>query len=331
MEETAGIQKNSSIAAILICAFLCVFFLNSGLLSMFFLVPFGFALLACNSFRFTICVTVVLNIAVSVFIRLFIYNKFDLLFTDIIYYTTLLLGFAWIIAGSKFYNIRTVYRFILASAAGALVFLFLFFTGMNKSVFSGIFDDLAEKFSLILSSPENGAAGHSYLQQMLTPEGIFEIFENVMLHGGALLTVSFFFFINRQLAITALWLFKKQRKDPGLSAFFAPPNTIWVLSCSLATIMLSKMFRIEITEIAAWNVFVVCAIIFLAQGAGILTHILARRTGIFRFATNVLIILMILSPGLNTIAVAALLLLGVMENWLPFRAVKKGTASTPEP
>jgi len=39
----------------------------------------------------------------------------------------------------------------------------------------------------------------------------------------------------------------------------------------------------------------------------------------------------ILSPGINMIAVSAILLLGIAENWLPLRAPKKGPASTPEP
>jgi hypothetical protein len=53
-------------------------------------------------------------------------------------------------------------------------------------------------------------------------------------------------------------------------------------------------------------------------------------TPIARFIFNVLIIIVIFSPGINTIALAALFFLGIAENWLPLRAPKQdGPTSTP--
>ena len=113
--------------------------------------------------------------------------------------------------------------------------------------------------------------------------------------------------------------------------FFAPPVTIWGLSGALVVILLTRMFRIQVLEILAWNILVICAIIFFAQGAGIFLHFLARRSYILRFVFIVLVVMAILSPFLNMIAVTAILILGIAENWLPLRAPKKGPASTPEP
>jgi hypothetical protein len=49
-----------------------------------------------------------------------------------------------------------------------------------------------------------------------------------------------------------------------------------------------------------------------------------------RLLGNFLIILVIFSPGINALALAALVLLGIAENWLPLRALKTdGPASTP--
>jgi uncharacterized membrane protein YedE/YeeE len=79
-------------------------------------------------------------------------------------------------------------------------------------------------------------------------------------------------------------------------------------------------------------VLVVCAILFLAQGAGIVLFTLARRTmpPALRLIFNILIIIVIFSPGINTIALVALMFLGIAENWLPLRAPKQdGPASTP--
>jgi uncharacterized protein YybS (DUF2232 family) len=113
--------------------------------------------------------------------------------------------------------------------------------------------------------------------------------------------------------------------------FFAPPVTIWGLSGALVVILLTRMFRVQVLEILAWNILVICAIIFFAQGAGIFLHFLARRGYVFRLISVVLVIIAILSPVLNMIAVSAILILGIAENWLLLRAPKKGPASTPEP
>ena len=40
-----------------------------------------------------------------------------------------------------------------------------------------------------------------------------------------------------------------------LIEFKAPPNTIWVLSCSLLAIMLSRLLKIDTLDIITWNVF----------------------------------------------------------------------------
>jgi uncharacterized protein YybS (DUF2232 family) len=136
------------------------------------------------------------------------------------------------------------------------------------------------------------------------------------------------FFINRWAAFLAVRLIKKQRNDLGLVEFFAPARTIWALSGSIAVIVLARLLKMDMLDILAWNVFVVCAILFLAQGAGIVLSFLSRRTGASRLFISVLIIIVIISPGLNTLALAALLLLGIAENWLQLRPPKQ-EAPTP--
>jgi uncharacterized protein YybS (DUF2232 family) len=205
--------------------------------------------------------------------------------------------------------------------------MYLLLSGQNDSGFFSILKSQAENISsLFVSSAGDDAVRRSYLQQVLTPDSILNAFLAFFMRGGALVTVFFLFFINRQVTITAVWILKKQRNGRVLSSFFVPPNTIWVLSCSLAAVLLTKLLKIEILEIIAWNVLSVCAILFLAQGAGIVSYLLARRSSGFRFAAGILIVLVIISPGLNIIVLAALLLLGISENWVFFR---QGQASTP--
>ncbi len=91
---------------------------------------------------------------------------------------------------------------------------------------------------------------------------------------------------------------------------------------SAAFIALSNMMNIQILQIIAWNIFVISAIIFLAQGAGIILHLLENRAPAFRIFVNVLVIVLVFSP-LNTLLLAAVVLLGVLESRLPLRRLKQ--------
>ena len=327
--QTAGSLKSTSLVLAIVCAFLSAIFLNTGFLSFFFLAPLGYAVLVYGSLWIPFFVTAVINIACSLILRLMAGNSSGGLWIGISYFTVVFLCFAWITGGANF---RTAYRFILASAAGALVFFIFIFADKSDSGFNAVLRDMAQIItSIVASAAGDDAVRNSLLRQMLTPEKMLEIIKAVLLRGGYLFSILFMFFINRQISAAIMWITKRQRKDRGLALFFAPDYTIWALSGSLAIILLTRTLKIEILEILAWNVFVICSILFLAQGAGIVLFMLARRTPVSRFAINVLIVIIIISPGLNTLAIAALLLLGIAENWLPLRAPKQGPASTPEP
>jgi len=331
VEASAGIQKTIPHITMLVCVGLSIFFLNSGFLSLFFLVPLGYAVLISGYVWPVFLATAAANIVFSIITHLINGHGFVSLWMEIFYFTSLFLCFTWIMGGSKFIQIRTLYRFILGSVAGAFAFLFFIVGSRSDSSFEIMLRSVAEMVSSILvSTGEADAVRRSSLQQTMTPERIFEVTKSILLRGGALTSIFFIFYINRYLSLTAIWLIKKQKKDNGLKFFYAPPQTIWVLTCSLALVLLSNMFRIEFIEIITWNVFTICVIIFLAQGAGILMFLLTQRSPTFRLVANVLIIILIFSPGLNTVAITALLLLGIIGNFRPIRNGYK-SASTPEP
>lgn len=325
--ETAGSQKTKSLILVFVCAGISAFFLNTGLLSFLYLVPLGYAVMVSGSAWFASFAAAAVNAVFCIFTRLISHNdsggQWGVLI-NIFYFTTMFLCFAWIMGGGKFANIRTAYRFVLASAAGSVALLIFFLTSLSDSNFNAMIGNMAEVVSSMIIS----SAGDDAVRQMLTPEKLIGAAKNIILRGGALSSIFFLFFINRQISLAAVWIIKKQRKGRGLTAFFAPSYTIWVLSGSLAVILVTRLFRLGIFEIMAWNVFTVCVILFLAQGAGILMYMLARRPPGFRLAANIVIIMVIISP-INTFALAALLLLGIAENWLPFRVPKQGEASTP--
>jgi hypothetical protein len=300
------VQKTGTgLIPIVICAALAILFMNLGFTTLFYLVPLGYAVLVYSRSRAVFIAAAVINAIFCVFSKLVI-NNADNAFSEIIYYSVLLFGFIWIMAGNKLFNfnLRTAYRFIISSVAGSLAFLF--YVTRPDSTFFIMLDDIAAMFS---------GTG------LFEPDLLAELTKTIMLYGGSVATLLLLFYINRQIAVSVVWIVKRQRTERGLPLFFAPSNTIWVLSGSLAFILLSRKINAEILQILAWNVFVICAIIFLAQGAGIIMHFLQKKSSGFRILINVLIVVLIFSP-LNFIALAAVLLLGVVECFVPMRRPK---------
>ena len=129
------------------------------------------------------------------------------------------------------------------------------------------------------------------------------------------------FFLNRQVTISSVYLINKKRIGRPLNQYYAPPFTIWVLSGALTAVLLTSVLRIKPLEIISWNVLAISVILFLAQGAGIVTHMLLKRSAAVRIAVCVIACFLVISP-LSAIAVVLLLLLGIAETWLPMRKVR---------
>jgi len=151
----------------------------------------------------------------------------------------------------------------------------------------------------------------------------------IMLRGGALVSAFFLLFFNRQVTFLCARLFRRREGNVSgdLMGFHAPRRAIWVLSLCFPVIVLCWVTSIRVIEIAAWNVLVICATMFLAQGVGIALFYLARRPMpmLARLLCIVVFICVLFSPGLNVLALAMLLLLGIAENWLPLRAERQET------
>jgi hypothetical protein len=313
-ERLPGIYKNYSLVALLVCATLSVIFLKTGFLSLFFLAPLGYAIIISGSFLPMFLTAAAANI-ILVIIQSF--YKFDIgnMLMEVLYITTILFGFTWIIGG-KF--MRTAYRFVIASSVCAIIFLIFInsptsaFFELFSNIVKDLFGDRADSEILVKNLLFN---------QTFTPARLTEIARIFLLRGGALISMFFLFFVNRQVAVSVVSMVKRRKIDHGLTAFYAPANTIWVLSGALATIVLTGIFRMEMLGTLAWNVFVVCAIIFLAQGAAILMYWMSLRSNAFRLIINVIIIVVLFSP-LNTFAIVELFLLGIIDNWRPFRIAK---------
>lgn len=346
-----GTQKiKPEFVTIAICTALSVFFMNSGFLTFLYLVPVGYAVIVSLRPWLTFFAVAMANIIGSLVLR---QNASGNLLMEMFYFTTLFLMFIWIMSTrgvntvtvniqkhdednhepfdssidksndesksvitlanmEDLINIRTVYRFIIGSVAGAVAFLI--YINSRNSNFYELMEVMAKA---IFESLSVSSAGN--LTRIMEPENIAETIKNFLFRGGALFTVFFLFFINRQvtLAVTRIAR-KKQENGKGLMDFFVPVNTIWTFLGALVSILLTRFIVFEIFEILAWNVFIVCSILFLAQGAGIFMYMLSKRTNTFRLVISVLVIAVIFSP-VGIFAVTALLLLGITECWRPIR------------
>jgi hypothetical protein len=309
---------------VLVCVGVCMLFSRGGILSFFYLAPLGYAVMASGSFLFTFFTATIANIIFCAISASLSSGNINF-WMDIFYLTTLFLAFTWFMGSNK---IRTTYRIILASVAGSAVFLMVIFS--SDSGFFTIFERIVYDISAnIYNSSSSNGIGNSAMQGMFAPENMLNVLKTFLLRGGAVSSIIFLLFINRFIAISVYGIINRQKRKDGLIGFFAPHNAIWIFAGALASVLVSNIIRIEIFEILAWNVFVVCGIVFLAQGVGILIYWLSNVAPGLRFAFTVLIIMILFSP-VSTIALTAVLLLGIMECWLPLRQ-QKGPVSTPKP
>jgi hypothetical protein len=334
----------------LICGVLSVILMRVGFLSFFFLVPLGVCMAAYGpavvwlSFLFALLGNAIWSLGFSLHYGTGLMGAG----TDILYFTVMSLGFSWIMAGSPapfitpptrsptrsptWPPVRTLFRFIAASIAAALVFLSMVFSLGGDENFSTLIRSQLEAISSsYIASSGTDAAQQAFLERLLTPDRIIEVFSMIILRGGALVSAFFLFFINRQAAFAFARLFRRQgRRQWGntthdLIGFFAPRKVIWVLSLCLPVILLCRVINLKTVEIAAWNLLVICVIIFLAQGGGIVLFYFTHRfrSMMMRLLCSLLLIGVVFSPGINVLAVVVLILLGIAENWLPLRVEKQ--------
>ncbi|WP_461246987.1 YybS family protein [Treponema sp. R6D11] len=309
-----GINKYTPLITLLVCTTISLIFMKTGILSLFYLVPLGYVIIVTGVYMPVFITAAAANIVIMVIQSFTKIDGIKSLPIEALYLTVVLLGFTWIIGGK---GLRTAYRFVIASSICAIIFLL--YINSPSSNFFELFSKTAEE--LFGTGDSEVQIKNPLFAQTFTPQVLTEFAKMFLLRGGALISMFFLFFVNRQIAVSVTSMIKRQRIDHGLTAFYAPVNTIWAFSASLATIVLTGIFKVEILSILAWNVFTICAIIYLAQGIGILMYWMSLRSNVFRLVINVLIIVVLFSP-LNSFALVALVLLGIIDNWRPFRIAK---------
>ena len=323
----------------LVCAIVSIILMRAGFFTLFFLVPLGFCTVAYGpgaawlGFVYAVVGNTVLSIGDS------LRHGLPVSGIDVLYFTVLVLGFTRIMADNPLENgwipafpkIRRVFRFIAASIAGALAFFFVVFVLSRDENFIALLRAHAEAISSAYITVSGAdAAQMTVLERTLTSERIIESLMGVIIRGGALFSVFFLFFFSRQLALILGSYFRRQKRsgmamNGDLINFHVPRKTIWIFSFCLPAILLFRTVSAEIFEIAVWNLLVICIMMFLAQGGGIVLFSLARRSlpPVIRLFGSIIVIFLLFSPGINILVFIALILLGIAENWLPLRIKKE--------
>jgi hypothetical protein len=325
--------------------------LKTGFLSFFFLVPLGFVAYSCHyriawlAFLFAFLGNVVLTVAYTSGRAI----PVEVIGWDIFYYTAMTFIFIWIIAAPASFQekMSEPLRLIAGSVLGSLLFSFLLFRNMDSQVFL----EYANYFVNSLISAYRSArvdVVENAMLEMLTPEYVMEKIMAFMLRGGSLISCVLLFFVCCQLSLILARLFfritgkdiqktiSREARLKGintLSVFHVNPRVIWLFSSSLLLVIFTRVVKFEIPEIILWNILIICSILYLAQGLGIMQFFLARPSfsPFLRLLIGIAFVFVLFSPFINAILLGGLVLLGIAENWLPLRVSKQsGPPSTPE-
>jgi hypothetical protein len=341
LNDPAIVSNNgkTTLLPALVCSGLCIVLMRAGFLSFLFLVPLGFCAAAYGSAVawLGLLFTILGNGVVSTVISLFFGGGLASAGLDILFFSLLVLGFTWIMAGNPPENswislarvlprIRTLFRFTIASIVAASMLIGMILVLSGDGGLSGLTLSQIESFSFgLIASAGADAARQSLLENAFTADKIINLLTAFILRGGALISAFFLFFINRQVAFLLVRLFKRKKTTGDLAGFHVPRKVIWVFSLCLPVILAGRALSLSVIEIGAWNVLVICAIMYLAQGGGIVLYTLTYRPipMLLRLAFLVLFVFLVFSPGLNVLALMVLVLLGIAENWLPMRIKNK--------
>ena len=326
---------------VVIAAGVCLFLIRSNFLAFFFLVPLGFI-----SYRYdyrTAWTTSFCVILGNLMLTLGLLISQGLLVTEtvwnVLFVSAMLVIFTLITSPSPEIAGRFsgMLRLMAGSCFGAVLFTGIFFRISSSPGFLEYFDYLFQSMISTYSSTASDVVQNARME-MLTAEGVLQGIKMVLLRGGGLVSCVLLFVVSHQISYLLAWLFSLKEKRRGwrtssLILFHVHPALIWVFSSSLLLVVLTRTTGLEIPEIILWNLLIFCAMLYFAQGLGICQFFLTRPSlsPFLRLLLGVAFIVMLFSPFLNMLLLGALVLLGAVENWVPFRAPQKnGPSSTPE-
>ncbi|MDR3114897.1 MAG: hypothetical protein LBU25_05195 [Treponema sp.] len=333
--------RGFAVVPALVSAGICLGAIHSGFLIFFFLVPLGFMAYGYNVRSTWASALVVVGGNGIWFLVLSEAAAYSWL--NMLYFTVMLLVFTWIVAppfkvfpfskGGGLLSWSTPYRLIIGSVIGALTCWYIIEATRDTQGFKTLLRSQAELFrSLVITSVGTDVVERSLMEPQVDPEVLIAQLGFVALRGGGLAACGVIFFINRQISLVWVGFIRRIRVGGSMIHFHTAPGLIWVLSLSLLGVLGGTITGIGPLEIGAWNMLTICGILYLAQGGGIILHVLSRMRlpPLIRVGLNILLVILICSPKINLLALGALGTLGIADHWVSFRAPKSdGSSSTP--
>jgi hypothetical protein len=292
-----------------------VFCFRTGFLSFFFLIPLALGAFAGGPK--TAWAGGIAAVTGNVIISLWAYLYQDInpvfLLWGGLYYTVMTLVFTWINAPlSRFWIFLDIpYRMAAGAVLSTLIMIAAFRFLIDDSQLQGL---AAAQLAAL-----NGLTGQ---EGGLTVEEFTATLVRIGLRGGIPASCMIFWWINRQIAAGIVRIARHSPPGGSILSFRIPPFLVWVFSAALGSVVLGRMADLEIVEISGWNILVVSGILFCVQGGAIVFYYLLKTSLFFRILANVGIIFLLFIPGAMMALLSLFLLLGIAENWVPFRTPK---------
>jgi hypothetical protein len=293
---------------------------NTGYFSFFFLLPLSLAVFFGEPKTAWAAgiLAAALNVLFLVWAYLYLGADPFLLKWNALWYTAMVLVFAWInIPLGKLWILREIpFRMVAGAAFCTLLFVPLFFWALQNDEIKFLFTSQIKALGSLSASPETYG---------MTIEETISSLLSLILRGGIPLSCMVFWWINRQFGLMLSRLFRRDRtfQAGNFLGFKAPFFLVWILSFSLGIILLGKINKIEIIEICGWNILVLSATLFFIQGIAIFMHLLMRFPPFLRIIASAGIVILFFRPEFSKILLGLFVVLGITENWVPFRAPKE--------
>jgi hypothetical protein len=219
-------------------------------------------------------------------------------------------------------TVRIRYRLFAAGALSALAWCFLFLgTSMGKMLTDAMHSEINDAIPLFYSMFPKGPA-QTAVQEQISPDKLYDMIMLVLSYSVLPLCVSLYTVGALASSFIAGMITRTRRYRFYVSFFHVEYFVFLPLIFGMCGIIASRFFQIGKLDILFWNVFISAGLFFLVQGYGIMVFFLNRmksRSGRILFPLLLLSLVLFMMNGLVIIS-AALLILGVMELFVPLRS-----------
>ncbi len=200
------VNKYKPLITLFVCTTISLLFMKTGILSLFYLVPLGYVIMVTGVYMPVFITAAAANIVIMIVQYFSKIKGIGSMPLEALYLTSVFLGFAWIMGGK---GLRTVYRFVIASFVSAIVFLVSI--NIPSSDFFEMFTRTAEE---LLGPGSELSIKNPLFAQTFSPEVLTEFAKIFLIRGGALVSMFFLFFVNRQITISIVSMQKDAELIP---------------------------------------------------------------------------------------------------------------------